>query len=228
MKKVILSIIVMCCASGLFAQFENKLNAYVYSGLPIYKSDKGNEAFRTVFNGLRPLPYLGLGLDYAFNLNLSIGPSVRVLYTSKENYRVPNLTAGLEVKYNFVPNDKTISPFIVSEFSVSYLKITQDAFSETFTETVREDDAHVRQDELRIDYAERSFNLDNVSGLTLGLGSDFTIKQKYGMFVSLNYQFTSAHNHAKLQEVYPDNESKYNFFLVKVGLKLGFLRNKEL
>ena len=210
------------------AQFENKLNLFAYTGLPIYKAEDGGQAFKNVFNGYKPIPYIGLGLDYAFNLHFSIGPSVRLMYASKSNYTIPNTTLGLEAKYNITPKDKKISPFIVSEVSVTYLSITQEAFVEESSDVVQSESTHATQTGLVVPYQERSIKLGNIPGLTLGAGVDFTVKQKYGMFVSMNYMFTGAHNHAKLLEIYPDNTSKYSYFLIKLGLKFGFLRNNNL
>lgn len=228
MKRILLISIVLAAGFASNAQFENKLNAIAYTGLPLFSKEDGGQAFKNVFNGYKPLPYIGFGMDYAFNLKFAIGPSVRFLYNSKSNYKIPNTTIGLEAKYNFVPNDKKISPFIVSEVNVSYLSITQNTFYETTSTEVQESPQEVTQTGTIKEYKERSIKLSNVPGLTVGLGSDFTLKQKYGMFVSFNYMMTGAHNQAKLLEVYPDNTSKYSYFLIKLGFKFGFLRSNSL
>jgi outer membrane protein W len=204
------------------------LNTYAYTGLPLFSKDKGGEAFRNVFKGYKPLPYIGFGLDYSFNLHFSIGPTIRFLYNSKSNYKIPNTTIGLEAKYNFLPNDKKISPFVVAEFNSSYMSISQNAFSEITNLELVQNSEEVKAVQVLKEYKEKSVKLNNVSGICMGIGSDFMVKQKYGMFVSINYMATSAHNQAKLKEIYPDNESKYSYFLIKFGLKFGFLRSNSL
>jgi len=228
MKKYIVLSIALFFGIQAKAQFENKLNAFAYTGLPIYKADDGGQAFKNVFNGYKPLPYIGAGLDYAFNLHFSIGPSIRIMYAKKSNYKIPNTTVGLELKYNILPNDKKFSPFVVSEFSSTYLSITQNEFVETISDEIKESGKDVTFLGSDVLYPERSIKLDNVPGMTVGVGSDFTLKQKYGVFVSFNYMFTGAHKHAKLQEVYPDNGSKYSYFLIKLGFKFGFLKSNSL
>ena len=170
---------------------------------------------------------LGVGLDYGFNTHLSIGPTVRVMQTRKENVRIPNVTFGLETKYNFLANDKKVSPFIVSEVSMTNLVIRQEEVTEEEIVNTKNGNEPLKQINVTTTPVSET-KIGSILGVTLGIGSDFTVKQKYGVFVSFNYMFTNAHEHAKLQEVYPENTSKYSFFLIKAGMNFGFLRSNKI
>lgn len=226
-KRILFSLFFTILFSSLYSQLENKLTTYAYTGLPLYNQEDGGQAFRNVFNGYKPIPYIGFGLDYGFNNHFVVGPNIRFMRTSKANVSIPNVTIGIEAKYNILPNDKKISPFIVSEASVTNLSITQDEVVEV--ETINNKSGNQPYEQSVTKYTPSSVTkLSLIPGVTIGTGIDFTLKKKYGVFVSFNYMFTNAHNHAKLIETYSDNTSKYSYFLIKAGLNFGFLRSKKI
>ena len=112
-------IIVLLLGIGFssFAQFENKLNAVVFTGMPFYSQSTVDNPVENIFNDYSFIPYVGVGLDYAFNNHFSVGPNFRFLYAVKDGFSVPTSTAGLEFKYNIFPADKGISPFISGELT---------------------------------------------------------------------------------------------------------------
>ncbi len=226
MKKIVLLILSICSVSA-FAQFENKLNAVVFTGLPIYTSSTGTNPVENVFNDYKSIPYIGIGLDYGFNNHLSIGPNFRFLYAIKDGFSVPTTTFGLEMKYNFMPSDQTISPFISGEFNLTWMSIVQDEINTT-QEISPEGQTGIIHTTNVIYKPATSFRLDNVSGFMIGFGSDFMIKQKYGIFISLNFMSTTADKQALVAELYNENQSKFAFFVIRGGIKFGFLKSKSI
>ena len=136
---------------------------------------------------------------------------------------------SLGFKYNFVHNDTPVSPFIYIEGNLSYMYLEQQEAAGDFDIEIAESSPE------DVDYNtfEKSYLLIKVTmfpviGYMVGAGVDFNIKQKYGLFISANYTATNAHQHASIEKSFPQNESKFNFVLIKAGVKFTFLKNESL
>lgn len=230
MRKIVFILVCLLVSTYCSAQFESKLNALVFIGMPRYTPEDSGPSFQNVFNGYKPYPYLGFGLDYAFNNKLSAGVNIKLIRPLKDNHKILNSNLGLGLKYNFVPSDKTLSPFVHAEFNFSSILIDVEGYEESFDEVegYQEDASQPTYLGSNSEVSNSTTTLSPVLGYMVGLGTDITLKQKYSLWVSLNYFATDAHNHAKLVETHPENTSKFSFIVLKVGIKLGFLRSKSL
>jgi hypothetical protein len=221
-------LVFMFCVTG-YAQFENKMTLSVFTGLPIYESADGNNPTKNLFNAYDPIPYLGVGVGYAFNTKLSSEVNLKYLYSSKANYTISNVNFGLGFKYNFVHNDKPVSPFIYIEGNLSYMYLEQQEADGSFViESTESSSEDVDYNTFEKSYPLIKVGMFPVMGYMVGAGVDFNIKQKYGLFISANYMATNAHQHASIEKFFPQNDSKFNFILIKAGVKFAFLKNKTL
>lgn len=208
-----------------FGQLENKVTAYVFLGVPLFPS-AGSIQGQNIYNGYAPIPYLGLGLNYNLNSRLAIGANIKQLYTTKSNYTLSNSNLGVGVKFNFVPMDKPISPFVSVEGNLGYLTVSQKANSTTETVTNSDPNQVLITSQVR-NYPEIKTGFSTF-GVMMGAGVDFTLKLKYSFFVSLNYLITDASTTFTSQQNFADNTSKFQFFMPQVGVRFSFLRKKSL
>ena len=111
---------------------------------------------------------------------------------------------------------------------MSWISITQDEITSSYTIESSTREGCVTAKEATIYKPATSFKLSNVSGFMFGIGNDFVVKQKYGVFMSVNYMSTSAHEQALISEIYEENQSKFNYVIIRAGVKFGFLRSKSL
>lgn len=227
MRKLIL-LIACLVAFSTQAQFENKLNAVVFVGLPFYPKSEITNPMKNVFSDYQSIPMVGVGLDYAFNNHLSIGPNFRFLFVQNDDFSAPVSTLGLEMKYNILPSDKKYSPFFAAEFNLTSMNVTQGALHEDYDLNSSDIEGSVEVRGQGVHSDEATFAIEMVPGYMLGGGLDLVIKQKYGMYFSVNYMSTQAHKDPEVLELYSDNQSRFHFVVIRVGVKFGFLRKKSL
>lgn len=229
MKRLIL-IFLSVFAIHAFAQFENKLTASAFLAIPKYTPENGGATFQNVFNGYKAIPFVGGGIDYSFNTHMSIGGNVKLMFPSKDFHSIINTNLGVSLKYNILPNDKPVSPFIYTELNFSHIILEIKGYDASFTSVEAPDriEGNVTPYNYEYSISPSQTLLSPVLGYMIGVGTDFTMMKKVGIWVSINYMATDAHNHAEVAINYPDNISKYSFFVLKLGVKFGFLQSKSL
>ena len=208
-----------------FAQLEHKATAYISIGMPFIKS-AGPIAGENIYYGYKPIPYLGLGLQYNRSTHFSIGAVLRQLVTSKANYNLSHTTIGLTMKYNFLPSDKKVSPFGILELSTGYLYLSQKA-NNTVEKPIVVNPEHVAITEQEKSYPEIKRGFSSF-GVMLGVGIDFTLNLKYGMFVSANYFLSDAHKSAVMETHFEQNTSKFRFLMLQTGIRFSFGKSKSV
>ncbi len=227
MKRILplIGIFCFCSVASTFGQFEHKVTATVFTGVPFFKKAGGIQG-ENIFNGYASIPYLGFGLNYNLNTHFSIGANVKEFVTKKANYSLSNSNLGIGVKYNIVPMDKKISPFVAAEGDVGFMVLGQKANS-TWEYPEASNDQQVT-------YVAQLHNYPKVNttatyvGAILGAGVDFTLKLKYGVFISANYMFTNAQSTSAIVMDFKDNTSKFDFFMIQTGLRFSFGKSKSL
>jgi outer membrane protein W len=212
-------------ANVSFAQLENKMTAYVFLGVPIIKK-AGNIQAENIYNGYSPLPYLGLGINYNLNARFSIGANLKQLVTKKANYGLTNTNFGIGAKLNIIPMDKKISPFVYAEGNLGYITISQKANSSIENPTV-DDPEHVKITQQTRNYPEIKTGY-SCTGAMVGVGLDFTLKLKYGVFVSANYMLTNADKTFTSKNNFAENTSKFQFLMIQTGFRFSFGKSKSL
>ena len=208
------------------AQMEHKFTGLVSIGVPLIKS-AGNISAENIYYGYKSIPYLGVAILYNSSTHFGIGGNLRQLYTTKPNYEISHTSLGLLIKYNILPSDKKISPFVNAELSTGYMMISQKANTITEQPAALEDKTHVIVQEWERSYPEIKTGFGTY-GAMLGIGADFTIKLKYGLFVSANYYLSDAHKTGAFKGFFEENKSTFNFLLMQAGVKFSFGKSKSI
>lgn len=208
------------------AQMEHKLTGIVSIGAPLIKA-AGSVSAENIFYGYKAIPYLGIAVLYNSSTHFGIGGSLRQLYTTKPNYGISHTSLGLLLKYNILPSDKKISPFVNAEFSTGYMMISQKANTITEQPPAVEDKTHVIVKDWERNYPEIKTGFGTY-GVLLGVGVDFTLKLRYGLFVSANYYLSDAHKTGAFKGFFEENKSTFNFLLMQAGVKFSFGKSKSI
>jgi len=172
-------------------------------------------------------------LFYNVTKNFAVGGRARYLNVSKTNVNVNQLTIGVDGKYNFLPSDKKISPYLVAEanFSLEGVKQTQNnqvaypnpGYSSPNGNSV---DAPVSQ----INYYYPSVNVSFIPmlGYSVGGGVDIRLRETVGAFIQIDYSSTFAKNKEIIKKNFPNNTSNFSYALLSVGLKFNLFKSKSL
>jgi hypothetical protein len=231
MKKLLLILSTLFLANDAHAQFENRVNLYIGLGITPFAPDQSIQT-ESVFNGYRTIPFVQAYLGYSVNRSLSIGGTFRQLVTSKDNYLLSNSSLGPAMKYNFLPYDKAISPFVYVEIGINYTYLSQTQNTRVVQEPPPSDPTEIRINEITIREPELQLNIFPTFSSVIGAGVEFNIKKdrkkNFGLFIMGGYSLSTTASSNQLQENFPQNNSELNNFLISGGLRFSFLRKKSI
>ncbi|HAR19414.1 MAG TPA: hypothetical protein DCR46_02055, partial [Cytophagales bacterium] len=128
MKKTSLILLFVAHCFSAWAQFENKISISAAIGIPFIKS-AGIIQAENIYYGYGKIPTLKIGMQYNIKPKFGLGPVIGQLYSTKPNFKLTVSSFGIGAKYNFVPFDKKISPFLYLEGDINYVTISQKANS---------------------------------------------------------------------------------------------------
>lgn len=211
------------------AQFERKLNTHAYLAVPFLQKSN-NVRSESIFENYGSTPYLGFGLNYAFNTKLSAQIDLRFLYTSKlENvYSISHTSLDWQLKYNIVHNDKPFSPYGIFGFNTGTLYLVQKENSEENNTFEQKDGENVKLIRVEKRNPEIKFTMFPSIGILVGVGLDMTFKKRIGINIGALYQTSNIHQHVLLDEFFPENSSTFNFVMIQAGIKFSFLQAKKI
>ena len=218
-------ILILIVATNAIAQLENKASISVSFGVPFIKS-AGSIQAENIYYGYGKVPVLKVGLQYNINHKLGVGPVVGQFYSTKPNYKLTVTSFGLGVKYNIIPFDKKVSPFIYFEGNLNYVTVSQKANS-TQENPVQDDKEQIRIKTQTRNYPEIQTGFSSL-GAIAGVGIDFTLNKKYTVFVGANYYTTNAAKTYTSRNNFEDNTSKLQFLMAQLGLRFSFGQKKSL
>jgi len=226
MKKVILISTFIINSLVGYSQLERKLAITAAVAMPSF-SAAGNIQSENIYKGYSGLPGLRVGLQYNFNHNIGVGPIVSQYFGSKPNYNLTMTQFGLGVKYNILPFDKVISPFITAEADLNYVTVSQKANSVTEVPASNSDKEEIVLTSQVRNYPEIKTGFGN-TGVVLGAGTDFTLKKKYTLFVSASYLVTNALKTFTSTSLFTENKSDLRFLILQLGMRFSFGQSKSL
>lgn len=226
MKKVILISIFIINASIGYSQLEHKFAITAAIATPVYGS-AGNIQSENIFAGYSSIPGVRVGLQYNLNHYFGFGPVVSQYFGSKENYSLNTSQLGVAFKYNIIPFDKTISPFITLEADLNYITISQKANSVTEKPAASSDVEQIVITSQERNYPEIKTGFAS-TGIIIGAGTDFTLKKKYTLFVAANYVLTNSSSTYTTTSLFPENKSSLSFMLFQIGMRFAFGQSKSI
>lgn len=222
--KLLILFLILFPVAG-YSQLEHKVTAQVSLGLPLIKK-AGPVNAENIFYGYKKLPYVGFGVMYNNSVHFSMGGMLRQLYTKKDFYSLSHTSLGLVAKYNFIPSDKKMSPFVTAELNTGYVVLSQKPNS-TIEYPKVTDQAHVAIVEQERKYPEIKTGFATFGALA-GVGVDFTLKLKYKLSFSANYFVSDAAKNPGITVSFPENTSKLRFLLLQTGFSFSFGKSKSL
>jgi len=227
----VLFIPLLLISSSAMAQFENRINLYAGLGVVPFQPDAQVQT-ETIFQGYRSVPFFHGYLGYSVNRKLALGGTFRQLITSKDNYVLSNSMIGFGIKYNFIPFDKSISPFVYADLGVNYTYLSQQQNTKTIKVEPTDNPSDVTVDEITLQEPELQLNIFPSFSAMIGAGAEFTIKRirkkNLGLFLFGGYSLSNTASKNNVTELFTRNNSEFNYFLICGGLRFSFLQRKSL
>ncbi len=231
MKRLVMIMSVLAFGNYAQAQFENRVNLYIGLGTTPFAPDQSIQT-ESIFNGYRTIPFVQAYLGYSVNRSFSIGGTFRQLVSTKDNYVLSNTSLGPALKFNFLPYDRGISPFVYAEIGINYTYLSQSQNTRVVQEPPPIDPKEIRINEITVREPELQLNIfPTFSGL-VGAGVEFNIKKNrkktFGLFLMGGYSLSTTAESNQVKENFPQNNSGLNNFIISGGLRFSFLRKKSL
>ena len=230
MKKLLLIISAVFISSLATAQLENKGNIYLQLGFPVFEEATANPS-ESIFTGYNSVPYFGAYALYSFNSRLHAGGSLKILVTNKTNYSFSNTSFGAVFKYNILPVDRAISPFVLVEGNINYSYVSQTESTLTVTSIEQGEDEEIIVDQVEYEQPEIKVGVFPVLGAYASVGVEFTpgsANKNLGFFLSGDYYLNNVHTQDVIVEKFPNNVSEFSYWSISVGVRISFLRQKDL
>jgi len=216
--------------AAAMAQLENKGNIYIQVGFPVFEA-AGQNPSESIFTGYATVPYLGVYTMYSFNSRMQAGGAIKILVTSKTNYSLSNTSFGAVFRYNILPIDRTISPFVMVEGNINYTYISQKESNITITDLESAGDEDVVLTRIEFQQPEINVGVFPVFGAYASVGTDITpgsSNKNFGMFLSVDYYLNNVSGQDIIIEKFPNNTSEFNYWSVSLGVRISFIRKKDI
>lgn len=224
---------------GRKSDLSSKLGITMFSGVVITgQNDNLNSAgqYENLLANYQPAPSLGMGFDYNYTSNLSLGANLQVLPLSKENLKVRALTLTVEAKYYAGNKRNKLRPYGVVGATYSFAGINQEGFyNERSLENGKleqsysiEDETHILVERIEKEEPEIQTALIPMFGYKLGFGVDYKLNQNWAVFAEIDYQSSFAKNSQQILEFFPGHNGNFNFMTFKVGAKMNLMKSKSL
>ena len=227
----LLSLTIICPLS-VMGQFERKVSVYASVGVSGFSKNQtniGNNNEPNVLIGYKASPTVGVAAFYALDGHLSVGGSLRFLWATKSQYRVFANTIGAEIKYNIIPADKKISPYVFFEGNLSFNSVKQANYVETrtypnSTNAGSNDTAQVTTQ--HITYQAVNLKFVPAFGMFFGGGVDIKVKETLNFFVQAGYNTTYLKGNNLVKDNFNPN-SNLSYLNVSVGVRLNLFQKKS-
>lgn len=224
---------------GRKSDLSSKLGITMFSGIVLTgQGDNVNSAgqIENLLANYQPAPSLGLGFEYNYTPNLSVGSNLQVLPLSRDNLKVRALTLTVEAKYYLGNKRSKLRPYGVVGATYSFAGINQEGyFSERSIDNGKldptysiDDDTHILVERIEKDEPEIQTALISMLGYKLGLGVDYKLNQNWSIFAEVDFQSSFAKNSQEILEFFPGHAGDFNFMTFKVGAKMNLMKSKSL
>jgi len=232
---IFISVFCLLASANVQAQFGRKATVSAFVGTMLTGGDhlsSGGQS-QDIFGGYHPGIVVGGALFYNITKLAAVGVRARYVNVSKTDYTVNQLTVGLDGKFNFLPSDKKLSPYLVAEANVSFVGVSQSSNDKVTypASSYGSPDGNPKYAPVtQINYAYPTTTVSFVPmvGYAAGAGLDIRIKEAIGAFVQVDYCNTFAKNQKTIKEYFPNNTYNFHYVLVSVGLKFNLFKSTSL
>jgi hypothetical protein len=231
-KHIFFLIIVLVSVIGAKAQEQKKVSLNAMMGLSFLpKSEKiaPSGLPKNIFGGYPWSGIAGIGLNYRLGEKIFLFENLIFLHSAKPSFSFSAGTFKTGLKYNILPLNKKISPFIFGSVDVSLLFLnrkenSRDYFPDSLSNTIGQGYGATK-----ITYNEEKLNLSFVPaiGASAGVGIDFKLSHKVSIFLAYSYNTCLASKSASIKENYFYNKSDFTYGMVNAGLTLHLFRKSK-
>gem|GEM_PF-5059266 len=223
-----LGILIFLLPLSVMGQFERKVSVYANVGASAFSSTKAGTDANNALRAYKFSPNIGVAALYALDGHLSIGGSLRFLWGTKSKYTLLSNNLGAIIKYNILPSDKKLSPYVFFEGDLSYSSIKQATHTGSDTSGVTPSDQGASS--VTINSKTITYSGQNVAvpafGTFFGGGVDIKAKETLNLFVQVGYNITYLKGIQDIKHYYAAN-SNLSYLNISVGVRLNLFQKKS-
>lgn len=191
---------------------------------------------QNILANYQPAPSLGMGFEYNYTPNLSIGANLQALPLSRDNLKVRALTLTVEAKYYLGNKRSKVRPYGLVGVTYSFAGISQEGyFNERSIDNGKldpsysvEDNSHILVERIEREEPEIQTALIPMFGYKLGIGAEFKLNQNWALYSEIDLHSSFAKNSVQILEFFPAHNGNFNFLTFKVGVKMNLMKSKSL
>lgn len=192
-----------------------------------------NEAGQSenIFSNYRPGPTPGIGVDYNYNANFSIGGEAHFIPLGKELYKIRAFQLGFTMKYRFGNQRSLLRPYVFAGLDYSFSNINRDGYEESFNpdpDYSVQDPSNILVTEILYREPSVALKLIPMMGYRVGIGTTYKLKSNMDLFGQVEYNHSFARNKSSILEHFPSNKADFSFLSVTLGVKFNLLKTKSL
>ena len=215
----------------VMGQFERKVSVYAFVGASGFSGNLSRDSSglpKNMFGKYNPAPTVGVAAFYALDGHLSVGGSLKLLLTEKTASRLFQSTLGADIKYNILPSDKRISPYILFEGNISFSSIKQNNYVEDLpVPSSANGSGNVSISDYQVRYTSYNLFFVPAVGTFFAGGVDVRLKESLHVFGQVGYNTTFIKGNSLLKGVYPTNNSNLSYANISVGVRLNLFQKKS-
>lgn len=184
-----------------------------------------------IFSNYRPGPTPGIGIDYNYNANFSLGGEAHFIPLGKELYKIRAFQLGATLKYRFGTQHSVLRPYVFAGLDYSFSNINRDGFEESFNpepDYSVQDPSNILVTEILYREPSVALKLIPMMGYRIGIGTTYKLKSNMDLFGQIEYNHSFARNKSKILEHFPSNKADFSFLSVTFGVKLNLMKTKSL
>lgn len=212
------------------AQFERKVSLYVNTGIAVFpgseKINQQNGQATNIFGAYKPAPMLGGAILYAIDGHFSAGGSIRAMRSVKPYSSILVNSVGGIVKYNIIPSDKKISPYVFFEGNLSFVSIAQKSHNSSFTPSNQGNSDTIPVSTINTTYTTFNVLFAPTFGIYSGGGVDIQVSEAFNLFVQLGYNECFARNTRLIRDNFSSNSSNLSYWNAAIGVRLNLFKKK--
>ncbi len=197
-----------------------KLALYVGTGLVIIPGNENMTKYfvpQNAFGSFKPGISLNFCLLYLKNRHLSYGLEGQYFFSSKQNHRLYNTSAGPILKFNFISTYEAVSPFVIAGPKFGYTYINRAEYRVSEKPNLANDTKQVDIQNLNLQFGYAQFGIPSF-GLMGGAGVDFRLTKRLKLFLMGTYTYEFTKGNKLLKENYPQQQTNLGFITTTVGI----------
>ena|GEM_PF-3884808 len=232
-KSFLLIVVIILLSSGYsYSQLGKRLTIGEYEG---YTKGMGTTGFsqnglpQDVFGGFGGIVG-GVNVMYSQSKHWEFGGDLHGVTVSKTNYKLGMFSIGPQIQFNLLPSDKNIIPYVSGSANVSFLGLSQSAYSKTISPQASYSNGSPDMPVTSIQNQNQAIKqgINGVFGYKFNAGVTVKLNNKFYFFGEAGFNSVLTGSNSGIKNNFPDSKGNFNYIAVVIGIKVNLLKSTTL